>query len=108
MWLFGFYRIYLCLCAGIAFWFFCIRSIWLSLAVVVAARLLWFGLEKIIEWIEIGRDFKQHIYPFKQLLGPYGIRLANKAEKEWHIKKTLPRSLPQTPQGLKKTWNSSR
>ena len=102
MWLFGFYRLYLSLCAGIALWLFCIRSIWLSLAVFAAFRALWFGAERIIERILIGRDFKKHIYSFKQELGPYGIRLANKAEQDWRVKKSLAEVFVSSPARLKK------
>jgi hypothetical protein len=102
MWLFGFYRLYVSLCAGIAFWLFCIHSIWLSLAVLVAFRAFWFGVEKFIERILIGRDFNQHIYSFKQELGPYGIRLANRAEQDWHIKKSLAEVFVSSPARLSK------
>jgi hypothetical protein len=102
MWLLGFYRIYLSLCAGIAFWYFFIRSIWLSLAVAVAARVLWFVVESIIERILINRDFNRHLYPFKQELGPYGIRLENKAAQDWHIKKSLAEVFVSSPARLSK------
>ena len=32
---------------------------------------------------------KYNFTEFKQQHGPYGIRIANKAENEWHIKKSL-------------------
>jgi hypothetical protein len=102
MWLFGFYRIYLSLCAGIAFWLFCAKSIWLSIFVAIAFRALWFAVEKIIERIMISRDFNRHAYSFKQELGPYGIRLANKAEQDWHIKKSLAEVFVSSPARLKK------
>jgi hypothetical protein len=102
MWLFGFYRLYLSLCAGIAFWLFCIRSIWFSLAIAIAFRALWFAVERIIERILINRNFNRHSYSFKQELGPYGIRLANKAEQDWHIKKSLAEVFVSSPARLKK------
>jgi hypothetical protein len=104
MWLFGFYRLYLSLCAGIAFWLLCAKSIWLSILVAIAFRALWFTAERIIERILINRDFKQHVYSFKQELGPYGIRLANKAEQDWHIKKSLAEVFVSSPARLKKNF----
>jgi hypothetical protein len=102
MWFFGFYRFYLSLCAGIAFWLFYAKSIWLSVAVVIAFRALWFGAERIIEGILVGRDFKRHAYSFKKELGPYGIRLANKAEQDRRIKKSLAEVFVSNPAKLKK------
>lgn len=102
MLLLGFYRLYLSLCAGFAFWLFCIRSVWLSLAVFVTARVLWLAAERIIERILINRVFNKHVYSFKQELGPYGIRLANKAEQDWRIKKSLAEVFVSSSARLKK------
>ncbi len=33
--------------------------------------------------------FKSHVTPFKELTGPYGIRLINKAENEHTVKESL-------------------
>jgi hypothetical protein len=89
MWLFGFYRLYISLLAGIACWFFVARSIWLSLFVVVMVRAAWFAAESIVERMAVENDFKRHVYSFKQQLGPYGIRVANQAEKDFRTKKSL-------------------
>ncbi len=89
MWLFGFYRLYLSVCAGIAFYVFVVPSIWGSIAVAIAVRAGWFGVERVVERISIGRQYRLLIYSFKQQLGPYGIRLANKSEKDFHLQKSL-------------------
>jgi hypothetical protein len=102
MWLFGFYRLYLSLCAAIAFWLFFAKSIWLSILAAAAFRALWFGTEKILERMRIEFDFKRHLYSFKQELGPYGIRLANMAEQDSHIKKSLAEVFVSNPARLKK------
>ncbi|HUI90938.1 MAG TPA: hypothetical protein VLX68_01715 [Chitinivibrionales bacterium] len=102
MWFLGFYRLYVSLCCGIACYLFITKSIWLSLLVAAAFRALWFGIERILELILVDRDFKRHIYSFKQELGPYGIRLANKAEQDWRIKKSLAEVFVANPARLRK------
>jgi hypothetical protein len=89
MWLFTFYRTYIALFAGIAEYFFLKKSVWLLIATVVIVRSVWFAAEQFINRMIIKRDFDHHVYEFKQQLGPYGIRMANKADTEWHIKKSL-------------------
>ncbi len=89
MWLFGFYRLYISLCAGIACWFLIARSIWLSMLAALAVRAVWFAVEMIVERMAVENDFKRHVYSFKQQLGPYGIRVANQAEKDFRTKKSL-------------------
>lgn len=102
MFLTGFYRAYISICAGIAFWLWIVRSVWLSIAVAIAARAGWFGVEEIIKRMRINRDFKRHMYEFKQQLGPYGIRLVNRAEQDWHVKKSLAEVFSENPARLKK------
>jgi hypothetical protein len=101
MWLLGFYRLYISLSSGIACWFFLGRSIWLSILTALAVRVVWFAAEKIIEKISVERDFKRHVYPFKQQLGPYGIRVANQAEKDFRTKKSLAEVFVANPARLK-------
>ena len=102
MWLFGFYRLYISLCAGIACWFFLARSIWLSILSAIAVRAVWFAAERIAERMAVERDFKRHVYPFKQQLGPYGIRVVNQAEKDFRTKKSLAEVFVTSPARLKK------
>lgn len=108
MWILSFYRAYFAVCAGAAEYFLLKKSLWLSAAAALVVRVLWFAVEQGIRRAIINRDFKRHVYEFKQQLGPYGIRMANKADNEWPIKKALPKFSLQTRQSLKKTSNSSR
>ncbi len=108
MWLLGFYRFYLCLCTGIAFYAFLVRSVWLSLVIAIVARTLWYGIERSIDRISIGRDFSRHAYSFKQQLGPYGIRLANQAEKDFSIRKSLAEVFVSDPARLRKNVEQLR
>jgi hypothetical protein len=89
MWIFTFYRAFIALCAGIAEYLFLVKSLWVSIATVIIVRTLWFGVERFIGRILIRRDFNRQVYEFKQQLGPYGIRMANKADNEWPVKKSL-------------------
>jgi hypothetical protein len=89
MWIISFYRAYVALCAGIAQYLFLVKSIWVSIAGAAIVRIIWFCAEQVVRRAIIKRDFKRHVYEFKQQLGPYGIRMANKADNEWRIKKSL-------------------
>jgi hypothetical protein len=89
MWIFSFYRTYAALCAGLAEYMLLVKSIWVSIAAAVIVRIIWFCAELLVGRAIINRNFKHHAYEFKQQLGPYGIRMANKAENEWRIKKSL-------------------
>lgn len=61
--------------------------IWLPSAVLI--RFIWYKVEKRFENKEINRLFQKHAPEFKQLAGPYGIRLINKAETDSSLKKSL-------------------
>ncbi len=102
MWLFGFYRLYVSLCAGVALWLFVMRSVWISILAVILVRAGWFALERLIERVHIDRDFKRHAYPFRQQLGPYGIRIANQAEQDFRTKKSLAEVFVADPATLRK------
>lgn len=47
--------------------------------------------------------FKQNETEFKQLYGPYGIRLINKAETDWQTKKSLAEVFTNKKSNLKNT-----
>ncbi len=102
MWLLGFYRFYFSVCTGIAFYAFLVRSVWLSLLIAISARGLWYGIERSIDRILVGRDFERHRYLFKQEFGPYGIRLVNKAEKDFRMRKSLAEVFVSDPARLRK------
>lgn len=37
----------------------------------------------------VEKNYKKYIFDFKRQNGPYGIRIANKADNEWRIKESL-------------------
>jgi hypothetical protein len=102
MWMLGFYRTYASVCAGAAVYIFVLRSVWLLIGAAFMTRAAWFFIERFLGRLAIERDFKRHIFEFKQQCGPYGIRLANKAERDWHVKKSLAEVFTSNPARLKK------
>jgi hypothetical protein len=102
MWLVGFYRFYFALTCGIVFYVFAVRSIWLAVLVAALERTVWFAIERLATRISTYRDFKRHVYSFKQQLGPYGIRVANQAENDFRTKKSLAEVFVSNPARLKK------
>jgi len=102
MWLFSFYRFYLSVLCGAIVYLFIIGNIWAGILSLFACRIIWFFIERIIKKIIISKDFNRHIAEFKQQNGPYGIRIANKAEKEWRTKESLAEVFTSNPEKLKK------
>lgn len=89
MFIFQFYRFYLSTALGIATWFFVIHSFWVIFPVIIVTRTVWFLIEKIIRNIRIKKWYKIHSAPFKELTGPYGIRLINKADSDVTVRNSL-------------------
>lgn len=89
MWLLSFYRFYIALFVGIISYFFLVRKWWLSLLITIFARLIWTIVEYVIKRIYINNTFKKYSYDFKQKFGPYGIRIINKGEHDYEIRKSL-------------------
>jgi hypothetical protein len=101
MWLFSFYRLYSSIAAGVlAFFFF--SSVWLGIGIIIAVRLSWMGIEILLNRRRIESSYKQHISAFKQELGPYGIRIANKAESDFRTKNSLCEVFTKNQKQLKK------
>ena len=71
--------------------------------VVVAARLLWWAIEYLVEEMRIKRLIRGELPGFKQHFGPYGIRIANRAESDRRIRKGLAEVFETNPSKLKKT-----
>jgi hypothetical protein len=89
MFIFQFYRFYLSTALGIATWLFIIHSFWVIFPVIFVVRTLWFLIEKMIRNIRIKKWYKIHGGPFKELTGPYGIRLINKADSDVVVRNSL-------------------
>jgi len=84
-----FYRMYLSLLGGAIVFLTLIHSWWAWLASSILLRIIWAMVENRFNDYRINKHFEQHSYEFKQLLGPYGIRMINKAESDPMIKKSL-------------------
>ena len=74
--------------------------------VAIAVRICLYFIEKKVHHRQINKHFSQHITLFKQLYGPYGIRIANKAESAWHIKRNLSEVFTENETALKKAVES--
>jgi hypothetical protein len=64
---------------------------------------VWFYIESVSKKWGIDKNFKKHVSEFKQEYGPYGIRIINKAEKEWRVKASLAEVFTSDKKKLKKT-----
>lgn len=89
MFILQFYRFFLSLLLGISAYFFVFKSLWIVLSVTIVIRFMWFLIERSIRTFRINRWFKDHVAPFKELTGPYGIRLINKAENDHTVRDSL-------------------
>jgi hypothetical protein len=99
----GFYRMYAAIAAGGVVYFLVKQNLGLWLAVAVCVRCAWFGVERLVAAIRVERSFKRHISRFREQFGPYGIRLANKAENNRHVKNSLAEVFTDSGKKLKKT-----
>jgi uncharacterized membrane protein len=102
MWFFHLYRFYISVTVGIVLFAFFGVSIWIAGVAALVTRVLWYAVERMSERAAINRSFTRHCYRFKQLLGPYGIRIANKAENDYRVKRSLAEVFTPNREKLKK------
>jgi len=84
-----FYRLYLSVLGGAVVFLTLIHSWWAWIGSSILLRIIWALGETKFNNYRNNKYFEQHSYEFKQLLGPYGIRMINKAESDPLIKKSL-------------------
>jgi hypothetical protein len=101
MWILSFYRFYCSVAAGIAAGLLC-RSVWIGIGMVVLVRSAIFAVESLTKRVAVDASYNAHAAEFKQLYGPYGIRIANKAESDRRIKISLVEVFTDNPKTLKK------
>ncbi len=89
MFLLRFYRFYLSVAGGALIFLTLLNSWWGWLGGSILLRIIWALVESKYNNLKTDKYFKQHSFEFKQLLGPYGIRMINKAESDQHIRKSL-------------------
>lgn len=89
MFIFSFYRIIVSVLLGALFWFFIVRAWWSWVLVTILSRTIWYFVEHVLRSIQINKDFRIHETVFKQLYGPYGIRLINKSETDPSVRREL-------------------
>ena len=73
-----FYRLYLSVLGGAVVFFTLLHSWWAWLGSSILLRIIWALGETKFNNYRNNKYFEQHSYEFKQLLGPYGIRMINK------------------------------
>jgi hypothetical protein len=103
MWIFHLYRFYLSVGAGVLVYVAGSRTLWQAVLAVVLFRTGWFLVEQRLEHIRMERSFRRHATAFKQALGPYGIRLINKAETDPRTKRSLAEVFTPNPRALRRT-----
>jgi hypothetical protein len=89
MWLLSFYRLYVSALIGTGTVLLFGLAWWFGLLTAVTVRVLWAVAEIIAGRISVNRSFARHASLFKQQLGPYGIRMINRAETDASVKKSL-------------------
>ncbi len=87
-WLFSFYRFFFSLSGGVVA-AISLKHWWISLPAAAVIRYVWYKIEQVLKNRATDRLFDQHAAEFKQLTGPYGIRLINKAEQDKVVKNSL-------------------
>jgi hypothetical protein len=102
MWLLNFYRFYASLALGVAAAMFVVRQWWFGLLIFIIARTCWTLVELFIGRLKVNRLFKRHAYEFKQQLGPYGIRMINKAETDAAVRRSLAEVFTENEKNLRK------
>jgi tyrosyl-tRNA synthetase len=80
---------YISLFCGLLAYLFLFHSLWQALGIIVSVRIFIFLSEYVVEKNTVNRLYKLHSFAFKQELGPYGIRLINRAETNYSLKKSL-------------------
>jgi hypothetical protein len=74
---------------GALCWFVIFRAWWSWVLVTILSRTIWYFVEHVLRTIQINKDFRTHETVFKQLYGPYGIRLINKSETDFSVRREL-------------------
>jgi hypothetical protein len=89
MFMFSFYRMIASVLLGALCWFFIFRTWWSWVLVTILSRTIWYFVEQALRNMQISKDFRAHETTFKQLYGPYGIRLINKSETDAAVRREL-------------------
>ncbi|MFP4163996.1 MAG: hypothetical protein ACLFVE_08460 [Chitinispirillaceae bacterium] len=97
-----FYRFFVSVVISIAFSYL-LDSVWIWLPIAVLIRFVWYRLERFFEDRKVKQLYDEHAPEFKQLTGPYGIRLINKAEKNPALKRSLAEVFTSDEKKLKET-----
>jgi hypothetical protein len=89
VWILTFYRFYISIGIGVVAACLFVRTWWFGLMTAVGSRIFWGVVEYFVHQLIVDRLFARHAHEFKQQLGPYGIRLVNRAEHDRTVKTSL-------------------
>jgi hypothetical protein len=89
MFILNFYRSIISIVFGFALYMIFHHQWWIWVNATILLRLLWLTIENTVSRIHIQKNFQKHESAFKELFGPYGIRIINKAYSDWQIKRSL-------------------
>ncbi len=89
MFIFSFYRILVSILSGALCWFFIFHTWWSWILITLLSRTIWYAVEHTLIKVQTDKDFRVHETVFKQLYGPYGIRLINKSETDTAVRREL-------------------
>jgi len=103
-----FYRMYASLGAAAAAWLFFSLRPWAAALCALGVRFAWFAAERRVNAYRVKKHFVKHVYEFKQQLGPYGIRLANMAENDRSVMKSLDEVFTPNEKQLRKNVDQLR
>ena len=102
MWIFSFYRMYGAIAVGVGTALLAVHTWWFALLITIIVRGVVAAAEFYLHRLQVERLFKAHAYAFKQELGPYGIRMVNRAEKEFRLRKSLAEVFVKSEKKLRK------
>ncbi|NLD91477.1 MAG: hypothetical protein GX639_02290 [Fibrobacter sp.] len=103
MYLFSFYRMIVSVLLGALCWFFIFHTWWSWVLITILSRIIWYIVEHALLNVQISKDFRVHETSFKQLYGPYGIRLINKSETDAIVRRELAEVFTRSMKKLAKT-----
>jgi hypothetical protein len=85
----GFYRFYAAVLCGAVAFLALKRAWWVWVMTSVVVRLAWFAAESAYGNLRVRRLFAKCEPDFRQQFGPYGIRIANLAETNSRVRRSL-------------------
>lgn len=103
MWFFSFYRFYCSIVIAVIVTILLHASWWITIIISILVRSGILVIEHLIRRMMVNKLFMAHSSSFKQELGPYGIRMINRAEKDQQLRTSLAEVFVKSEKKLRKT-----